>query len=229
MANAPELYTSRTDSYLRFIRAVGYAGGLAAAFRQSPVLLDNLRVLDAGCGTGVTSFALGAALKARGMSAAGIDAFDLTPAMLDRFRAALPVKGAKEADDGIGKVHLARADVLQLQDLPDGWEDYDLVITASMLEYIEPREFTDALRGLGGRLREGGSLMLFITRNNALMRLLIGRWWSANLYTQAELRRAFAEAGFAEVTFLRFPFPYGYLNIWGHIVLARPIMEVDNT
>ena len=71
--------------------------------------------------------------------------------------------------------------------------------------------------------------MLFITRNNALMRPLIGRWWSANLYTQAELRRAFPEAGFAEVTFLRFPFPYGYLNIWGHIVLARPIMEVDNT
>ncbi|MFV1978219.1 MAG: class I SAM-dependent methyltransferase [Myxococcota bacterium] len=211
---ASELYSERAQTYLRFIRSVGYPQGLRAIFMGSSVLSSDLRVLDAGCGTGVTTLALRSALAARGMPARRIDAFDLTPAMLGRFRSTL-------AASGIEDVELARADVLALETLPREWSNYDLVVTASMLEYVPRESFPVALRGLRGRLREGGKLLLFITRNNALMRPLIGRWWEANLYTRAEIRVALKEAGFIDTSFGRFPFPYRHLDLWGHAVSAR--------
>ncbi len=67
--------------------------------------------------------------------------------------------------------------MLQLDTLPETWNDYDLVVTASMLEYVSRPDFSIALGVLRQRLCSGGSLLLFITRNK--MRLLIGRRWSA--------------------------------------------------
>ena len=43
--------------------------------------------------------------------------------------------------------------------------------------------------------------MLFITRNNFLMRPLIGRAWSANVYNRSELELALEDAGFRELSF----------------------------
>jgi ubiquinone/menaquinone biosynthesis C-methylase UbiE len=213
-AAATRLYSERVDAYLHFIRSVGYPRGLRAVFMKSPALGPDLRILDAGCGTGVTTLAIHSALETRGMSARAIDAFDLTPAMLGRFRATL-------AASAIRGVRLAQADVLQLDTLPQSWSDYDLVITAAMLEYIPRSTLPKALRTLRERLKACGTLLLFITRDNPLMRLLIGRSWSANLYRQAELRAAFEDADFTEVSFSHFPLPYRYLDVWGHVVSAR--------
>lgn len=213
-ANASEIYTTRINSYLRFIRVVGYPQGLRAHFMQSPDLHPGLRVLDAGCGTGVTTLALRSALEARGMSAGRMDAFDLTPAMLEQFRTTLDSSEIKGID-------LDRADVLRLETLPEDWKDYDLLITASMLEYVSRSDFPKALRAIRARLRRGGKLQLFITRNNVLMRPLIERWWAANLYTRSELRVALEDAGFIDPTFGHFRFPYRHLDLWGHVVSAR--------
>ena len=212
--DARQLYTKRADAYLRFIRSMGYPRGLRAAFLKSPLLGPDLRILDAGCGTGTLSLAFREAAEARGIAIGGIDAFDLTPAMLDRFRETID-------QSEIEGVTLAQADVLRLELLPESWSDYDLVISASMLEYVSRSSFPNALRGLRRRLHAGGTLLLFITRNNFLMRPLIGRAWSANLYTRTELEVAFLDAGFSNVSFGRFPFPYRYLDVWGHVVRAR--------
>ncbi len=82
-------------------------------------------------------------------------------------------------------------------------------------------ELVDALRGLRGRLSDGGSLVLFITRRTWLMRPLIGRWWAANLYDAGELEDAFRRARFSTVAFGRFPPAFSYLALWGYIVEAR--------
>lgn len=209
------LYTERADSYVRFIRAVAYPQVLRAYFRRCPFLRPGLRILDAGCGTGIASLALRDALLARGFHPAGIDGFDLTPAMIDRFRTTL-------AEQAIRDVRLAQANVLTLDALPASWTGYDLIVSASMLEYVPRESLPAALSGLRARLNETGAMVLFITRKNWLMKPLIERWWSANRYTRSELLGAFTQAGFATVEFAHFPLLYRPFHVWAHIVEARP-------
>ena len=213
-SNPVQLFSDRTDGYIRFVRLVRYPQGLRAYFLQSPLLGAGFRILDAGCGTGIVTLALREALLERGLAPGPLHAFDLTPAMLERFRARL-------REDEIQGVELAQADVLELHRLPDSWRNYDLVVSASMLEYVAKPRLGIALQGLRSLLREGGSLVLFITRRNWLTRPLIGRWWRANLYTKRELDHAFREAKFASTTFGRFPPRSRHLALWGHIVEAR--------
>jgi ubiquinone/menaquinone biosynthesis C-methylase UbiE len=209
-----QLFSDRSHSYIRFIRSVRYPQGIRAFFLGSPNLRSGLHVLDAGCGTGVVTLALRDALLYRGLAPGPMQAFDLTPAMLGRFREELVRLGIED-------IELAQADVLALNRLPASWSRYDLVVSASMLEYLPPTRLSTALRGLRSLLEEGGSLVLFITRRNWLTRLLIGRWWQSNLYRDTELGQAFQEAGFTSIAFRRFPPPFRYLGLWGYIIEAR--------
>jgi ubiquinone/menaquinone biosynthesis C-methylase UbiE len=209
------LYTARWASYDRFIRLVRYPQGLRAYFRRSPLLRSGLRILDAGCGTGALTLAVHDALVTRGLTPGPIHAFDLTPAMLGCLRAKLEAAG-------VTGLELTQADVLRLDALSPGWKDYDLVVTASMLEYVPRDRFADALAGLRGLVRPGGRFVLFITRRNWLTRPLIGKWWDSNLYTAPELTEALDRAGFRDVTFGTFPFWYRYLDPWGYVVEAAP-------
>jgi SAM-dependent methyltransferase len=208
------LFTDKHSRYVRFIRAVRYPQGIRAFFRSSPLLRSGVRVLEAGCGTGVVTLALRDALVRRGHSASALHAFDLTPAMLDRFRHTLHSRAIADID-------LVEANVLDLDALPASWTDYDLVVSASMLEYVPRVHFAEALRGLRARLNERGTFVLFMTRRNPLTRLLIGRWWQSNLYTARELDDAFRRAGFSTIAFRSFPPAARHLSVWGHIVEAR--------
>jgi SAM-dependent methyltransferase len=213
MGSTAELFSRRADSYARFIRFVGYSQGLRSYFLRSPLLRPQLRVLDAGCGTGALTLALRDALVQRRMPPLALHGFDLTPAMLERFHARLRARG-------ISEVETRQADVLHLDQLPASWKGYDLVVTASMLEYVAPERLAEALGGLRGLLAPGGRFVLFITRRNWLTRPLIGRWWQANLYGAAELSERFRQAGFSRFGFGSFPVAARHLSLWGHIVEA---------
>ena len=209
-----QFFTARARTYSRFIRLVRYQQGLRACFEMSPLLRSGIRVLDAGCGTGAVLLALHETMLARGLDPGSLHGFDLTPAMLDRLYASLQARG-------IDGVELVQADVLKLDALPAAWNNYDLIVSASMLEYVPREQFVAALSGLRELLSESGSLCLFMTRDNWFMRQLIGRWWRSNLYTAQELKDAFAAAGFSAIAFRTFPPRYRYLDTWGHIVEAR--------
>jgi len=213
-SNPQGLFSKRHESYDRFIRLMRYPQGLRAFFLASPLLRADLRVLDAGCGTGAVTLALRGALMRRGFMPARLHAFDLTPAMLDHFRQTLQCRT-------IEGVELAQGNVLHLDALPDSWTDYDLVVSASMLEYVPRHRFVEALSSLRARLDVGGSLVLFITRRNPFTRLLIGRWWQSNLYSAAELSDAFGRSGWSRFTFQSFPLSARHLTPWGHIVEAQ--------
>jgi ubiquinone/menaquinone biosynthesis C-methylase UbiE len=178
---------------------------------RSPLVQPNLRILDAGCGTGALTLAVRDAFTRRNCPPAALHAFDLTPAMLDALRATMNSRGIED-------VELAEANVLHLDELPDDWRDYDLVVSASMLEYIPRDEIHLAVAGLRARLKEGGRFVLFMTRRNPMTRLLIGKWWASNLYTAPELDDVFRRAGFSAFQFRRFPLEARYLSPWGHIV-----------
>lgn len=209
-----QLFSEKHARYENFIRAVGYPQGLHAFFVNSDLPRPGMRVLDAGCGTGAVTLALREAMLHRGMASGPMHAFDLTPAMIDRFRQALSIRRIQGVD-------VIQCNVLSLNKLPPSWHDYDLVVSASMLEYVPRNQLTSALLGLRGVLKDEGALLVFITRRNWLTRPLIGRWWHSNLYSATEVQRAFREAGFATLSFRRFPHRFRYLNVWGHIVEAR--------
>lgn len=216
MTGASALYSKRAALYVRLIRLIGYQKGLerVLAVKMSEALKGGARVMDAGCGAGAATFALIAAFRRLGRRPARIDGFDLTPAMLDRFR--------KKLDrNGIAEVRLRQADVLDLENsLPPDWLNYDLVITSAMLEYLPRERFPEALASLRGRLAPEGRLLFFISRKGRFNRWAIERWWHANCYDQSEIERALRSAGFGIINFHRFDAPYTFLNSWGYAVEA---------
>ncbi len=209
-----EFFTAQYRVYDRFINWVGYPQGLQAFFQQSSLLRSDLKVLDAGCGTGAVTFALHEALVRRGFAPRTVHAFDLTPAMLDHFR-------EKAVRRGIERLVTTQANVLELDELPANWINYDLIVTASMLEYVPRERLAEALAALRSRLAGQGRLILFITKRNWLTRPLVGWWWRSNLYNRQELSLAFRDAGFGRAEFRAFPASASHLATWGHIIEAR--------
>jgi len=205
------LFSARFGSYAQFIRLMRYPQGLRAFFNTCPLLRSDMRVLDAGCGTGAVLLGVYEAMVRRGLRPGALHGFDLTPAMLEHFRQTLQRRG-------ITGVELTRANVLQLDELPIGWTDYDLIVSASMLEYVRRDRFVEALRALRERLGHGGSFVLFMSRRNPFTRVVVGRLWESNLYTADELTVAFRAAGFSTFRFRAFPPSARYMSVWGHIV-----------
>jgi cyclopropane fatty-acyl-phospholipid synthase-like methyltransferase len=208
------LYSARLESYRRFISFFRSQQALQALLEGSGVLRPGLRVLDAGCGFGTASFALLNALLRSGLHPPLIHAFDLTPAMLARFQSELDRQG-------IGGVRLQQANVLALEQLPSSWTGYDLIVSASMLEYVGRENLAPALSALHARLASGGTLLVVITRKNWTTKTLIEGWWHAARYSRQELGQAFTLAGFTSVAFMKFPYRYFWQNFSNYVVVAR--------
>ena len=208
-----ELYTWNIDRYASFIAAFLSPQGMQALLESSKLLRAGLRVLDAGCGFGMVTFALLRALQERNLDYEAIDAFDLTPAMLARFQAQLETHG-------ITRVRLQQADVLDLGTLPPSWANYDLIVSASMLEYLPKQDLAGALTGLSARLGPHGHILVVITRKTPETKVFIEWLWHAERYTKGELRWAFAEAGFRNLIFRSFPWRWFWLNRANYVVEA---------
>lgn len=210
-----KLYTEKLTTYRRFISFFRSRDALRTLFESARLLRPNLRILDAGAGFGTATFALLDALRRGNIESETIDGFDLTPAMLARFQ------GELDSRD-ITQVRLKQANVLELdQQLPSSWSNYDLIISASMLEYVAKRDLSNALSALGARLVPHGTLLVVITRKNWITKILIELWWQAARYSRQELRETFAAAGFRDLVFNRFPFRYFWQNLSNHVVVAK--------
>jgi SAM-dependent methyltransferase len=216
-----QLYTEKIDTYLSFNSFFRSAQALQAFFESCDLLRSDLRILDAGCGTGTASLALLNALARRKLAYQALHAFDLTPAMLARFQEQL-------TQHHISNVHLREANILELEMLPPSWTNYDLIVSVAMLEYVPRAAFLTALTSLRTRLAPEGHLLLFITRKNWITKVLIERWWKANRYTRDELREAFLSAGFSDVTFRRFTYAYFWQNLWAYVVEGSPSIRQQN-
>lgn len=215
-AGIERLYTEKLNAYRTFISFFRSRDAIRALLQSSGLLRPKLRVLDAGAGFGTATFALLDALRRRSIEPQAIDAFDLTPAMLARFRAELDSRGITTLVD------LKQANVLELNhQLPPSWSDYDLIVSTSMLEYVPRPDFSKALSALNARLARDGTLLVVITRKNWITRVLIEWWWQAVGYSRQELREAFARAGFRDLVFIRFPFRYFWQSFSNDVVTAK--------
>lgn len=197
--NIRTLYAKKSRFYQWFfIDVLGWGKQLEAFFYNSNYLSPNLKILDAGCGTGIVTKVLYSIAEQQVLGDIQFHAFDLTPAMLNMFHEWI-------ARQGIKKIELAQADVLLLEEqLPSHWREYDLIISATMLEYIQKPKVTEAVSNLKHLLKSKGTLLVFVTRRNFLTRWLAQSWWKANVYEEKEIEQILQQAGFSSVRFKPF-------------------------
>jgi cyclopropane fatty-acyl-phospholipid synthase-like methyltransferase len=212
-SDVQDLYTRSIDRYASFISAFQSALAMQALLRRSNLVREGLRVLDAGCGFGMVTFSLLKVLRQKNLDYRTIDAFDLTLAMLTRFRNEVEARG-------ISRVQLEQADVLDLESLPQSWTNYDLIISASMLEYLAKQDLPRALAALRARLAQDGRILVIITRKTPETKVFIEWLWHAERYTKHEVLQAFREAEYSNLTFRQFPLRYFWLNRANYVVEA---------
>lgn len=193
------LYTKKARFYQwLFIDVLGWGKQLEAFFCNSDHLGPNLKILDAGCGTGIVTKILYSIAGQQGFTGIQFYAFDLATAMLDVFREWI-------AKQGVKNIELMQANVLLLEEqLPSHWREYDLIICAAMLEYIQKHKVRKAVSNLEHLLKNKGTLILFVTRRNFLTRWLAQSWWKANVYEEREIEQILQQAGFSTVRFKPF-------------------------
>lgn len=188
-----KLYTERASLYDRlFVDFLGWGKELHRFFRDPGYLHPGDKILDAGCGTGVITRVLYQLALDQGYQAIQFHAFDLTQSMLDVFQGWIT---AHEA----ANIQLYQADVFELEVLPSNWNEYDMIVSSTMLEYLPANKVQQALRNLKQLLKPGGRLLLFVTRRNLVTRLLAEKWWRTNVYQESEILSILRDLGFDEI------------------------------
>ncbi len=217
-AEAEAFFGSHASLYqFVFLKLLPYQRVLQAVLQERDVLASNMKIMDAGTGTGVLIRVLYPMAREKGLSNVVFHGFDLTPAMLDIFDRWIRAEGAEDS------VSTRVQDVLHLETLPETWNNYDLIVTAAMLEYIPPESLHTAVAGLLDRLKPGGKMIWVVSGRTLSMRFFVGWMWRANLYNKAELDAALAKAGAEHVEYLSFPRPYHDTD--GHMLaveITRP-------
>lgn len=202
-------YTQKAKFYQRFfVGFLQWEKVLETFFKANDYLHPDLKILDAGCGSGPVTKVLYRLARQNDFSNITFHGFDLTPAMLDLFRQWVTVEGAQD-------IHVQQADVLGLErQLPPDWKDYGLVVSSAMLEYIPKEMRRQALANLRGLLQKNGRLLLFVTKRNWITRWIGTKWWGTNLFDRDTLEAVLFEAGFKTAQFK--PLPAG----WDAFMLA---------
>ncbi|MBI3420569.1 MAG: class I SAM-dependent methyltransferase [Candidatus Sungbacteria bacterium] len=187
------IYTKKARFYeWLFIDLIGWGRKLETFFRGSNYLRSNMKVMDAGCGTGIATRILYNLTREKNLQNITFHAFDLTPAMLDLFRKWM-------IKENMPDIELRQADVLRLDNLPSDWKEYDLVVSAGMLEYIAKHNLKNSLINLEAIMKNGATLLVFISEQNLFMKWFVEKWWKANIFTKTEIQGVFQEAGFEKL------------------------------
>lgn len=214
-SDVENLYSVRARLYnFLFVDFFRYSAALKKFFSKRMYLTSDMKILDAGCGTGAVTRAMHKITEQNSISGVTFHSFDLTRAMLDIFQRWINKQS-------VLNIELKKADILKPDQLPNNWGKYDLIVSSAMLEHLKKGEILGALKNLRKLLDDEGIILVFITKQSFLMKWLVQFWWNANMYRKAEIRQVFEEANYESIKFRKFPFPYCYVNHWGYIVEAR--------
>lgn len=180
-----------------FIDFLGLGKRFERFFLQSDYLKSDIKVLDAGCGSGALLTAFYKAAHERSLKNIRYHGFDFTEAMLDHF---VILNKAQDIND----IELRKADLLHVNQLPEEWRNYDIIISNGMLEYIPKLEFGKAIKNLRLLLEDKGILILFATKSNIFTKLFIEWWWKARTFMSEEINTILQGNGFSQIKINKF-------------------------
>ena len=153
---------------------------------------ESMQVLDAGCGTGLYSFAI---LKR--FPNAKIVAFDSNEEMLNQMKEKIKKFGKENS------VKVINADVLL--PIPGINQQFDIIITGGVLEHVG---IDDAIKNLSQHLKIGGYFLNAGVRNNFFGKTAGKFWGLKNLFSKNELVEIFERYGFALIRHMALPLKY---------------------
>ena len=215
--NTHEFFSRRAALYdFAFFKLSPFMSVVRSILEDRRALTSNMKVLDAGAGTGLVTRVLYSLAREKGLSGIVFHAFDLTQAMLDVFHRWIHAEGAENA------ISTRVQDVLDLDTLPQTWSDYDLIVTSTMLEYVPTASLDKAVAGLLGLLKPGGKMIWLLSGRTLPMKFFVGWLWRANLYTKSELDAVLAKAGAVNVEYLSLPRPYPTTKNLLVVEITRP-------
>lgn len=170
------------DTYDIYLRVIGYERSVRKFVDHLPFGPEMpIKVLDAGCGTGLYSLAI---LKK--YPNAQITAFDEDAKLVQHFTEKLERKGLEN------KVRTFPADICgTLSEL--GQEKFDLIITAGVLEYVS---IENTVQNLARYMKPEGYFMNSPVSNKPLG-LVIGWLYGCKPYSQQTNLQAFTNNGFS--------------------------------
>jgi ubiquinone/menaquinone biosynthesis C-methylase UbiE len=193
-----KLYQRRGVFYHKlFIDFFGLENRFEKFFTESNYLASNIKILDAGCGSGTLLRAIYKAAHKKDLNNIIYHGFDFSETMLDQFK-------FLNKKQHITDIALFKADVLHPEQLPETWNSYDMIVSNGMLEYIPKLEFDRAIKNLKLLLNDDGILIIFMAKKNILTKFLIELWWKARTFKKNEIRLAMQNAGFTQININNF-------------------------
>lgn len=194
-----KLYSILAKVYdLIILKILGYEVAADYFVQQLPFTKnDQVEVLDAGCGTGLYTFAI---LKK--FPAAKITAFDLNDKMLEEMENKLKARNLENS------VKVFKADILSL--FFENNKQFDLIITGGVLEHLD---IIIAIKNLSKYLKTGGSFLNAGVRKNFFGKTAGKVWGLKNLFSKDETINAFKKNGYLMVKYIKLPIKYFLIRL----------------
>jgi ubiquinone/menaquinone biosynthesis C-methylase UbiE len=178
--SAEALYTRLADSYDVTLTLAGYKMAVEYFIKHIPLETSKvIRILDAGCGTGFYSLAL-----LRRFPNCRIVAFDLNREMIEKLKEKIDKKGITN------RIEVFRADMVS--PLPLDPDQFDLIVTAGVLEYVRIEE---AVNNLSLYLKKGGYWINSPIKTN-LFGKIVGKMYKLRPYSRKKNIEVFRRTGF---------------------------------
>lgn len=147
------MYSAIAEAYDLMLWVTGYKVAVRYFIRQIPFRENQpISVLDAGSGTGLYTFAL-----LDKFPQAHVTAFDFNRAMIEQMQRSIQRKGLSD------RVQTFTGDVTK--PIPEIHQQFDLIITGGVLEYVNPEE---AVKNLSQYLKPGGYFLNSPVKDNWL-------------------------------------------------------------
>lgn len=189
-------YNSFSFIYDRLITWNGYKKAITHFIHRLSLPNQHLRILDAGCGTGLISFAL-----AEKNPNAEIIGFDYSAKMIESAKKINKLRGFQNIKFYVGDLE----NITQLKDLGNNnkvldLNSFDFIFVAGALEYTD---FSKSMGELCKFLKIGGSIYNIAVKNNWKGKLL-GYFMGFITYSKTKMIKVFQANGLRKIEEISF-------------------------